>query len=112
MAFNRLYWDKEFKNKQKSLFFTVFVVLFFIGILFFLISLPSHKYFSKLLFDSYEFVYVLRLMILIVIFQLIEQLISALLRLQQRAMLFSVTNVIKLSISFRFVTFLMLSSLL
>ena len=99
MAFNRWYWDKEFKNKQKSLFFTVFVVLFFIGILFFLISLPSHKYFSKLLFDSYEFVYVLRLMILIVIFQLIEQLISALLRLQQRAMLFSVTNVIKLSIS-------------
>ena len=98
-AFNRWYWDKKYSDKQKSLFFTVLVFLTLVGTVFYISIIYFQSYISLLLFDSIDYGYVLNLMTLSAILQTIAQLIAALMRLQQKALIYSVSQTTKLIIS-------------
>jgi O-antigen/teichoic acid export membrane protein len=98
-AFNRWYWDKEFKNKQRSIFFTSLVFLFFIAILMFICFYSISEKLSFLLFDSVEYKYLFNLMMISAGLQIVVMMISALMRIQVKSALYTFTNVIKLIIT-------------
>jgi len=94
-AFNRWYWDKNYKNKQKSMFFTVLIFVIFTSIL----MIFSFSFFLKpisiLLFDTPDFTYLLMLMLVTAGLQIITQIPATLMKLQQKPVLFSVSNLFR-----------------
>lgn len=98
-AFNRWYWDKEFQNKQKSIFFTSLVFLFFITIIMFICFYSFSEKISFLLFDSFEYKYLFNLMMISAVLQIFVMMISALMRIQVKSTLYTCTNIIKLIIT-------------
>ena len=58
-AFNRWYWDKEYQDKQKSMFFTILIFLFFTSIFIFLLFKPFSSNVSFFLFESEKYSYLL-----------------------------------------------------
>ena len=98
-AFSRWYWDKKYQDKQQSLFFTslVFIVIStgLMLILMFLISGP----FSVFLLGSTDYSYLLMLMIGSAAMQIIARIPLTLMRLQRKALLFSLSNIVKLTVT-------------
>lgn len=98
-AFNRWYWDKEYRDKQQSLFFTT--LMFVIGSALFmwvLISLVAEP-FSVFLLGSSNYSYLLMLMVGSSALQIIARMNLTLMRLQRKAALFSLSNVVKLAVT-------------
>ncbi|HKJ41464.1 MAG TPA: oligosaccharide flippase family protein [Sunxiuqinia sp.] len=98
-ALARLYWDKEFVRKQKSLFFTAFVSVLFFSCLMLLIVFLNGQTISLLLLGTKKYVYLVRLMTLSAFFQILTQVIFTLMRLQRKTVLYSTSNIIKLLIT-------------
>lgn len=98
-AFFRWYWDKEYKDKQKSIFFTSIIFLVFISILMYLGSYSFSEKFSVLLFDKTAYSYLLKIMVVSAGLQIIAQMPSTLMRLQEKPILYSVTNIVKLIVT-------------
>ncbi len=98
-ALTRWFWDKNYLNQQKSLFYTVlmFNMLFiiFIGVPF----LSFSKYFSQILFSDVSYDYVLKVLYVSVFLQVISQTVFTLMKLQSKSVLYSVTNIVKLFIT-------------
>ncbi len=101
-AFNRWYWDKEYIHKQKIIFFSLFVFLAATSLVMFAIFLPFTNTFSILLFDSEKYGYVFKLMLLAAGLQILSNLPNTLLKLQQKPLLFSISNTVKLVFSLSF----------
>lgn len=99
MALNRWYWDKDCVGKQKSIFFTVFIslsvssLIIFGGFSFFARDL------ARLLLNSADYAYLMRLMIINTALQIIARSVLTLMRLQERSILFSLINIGKLLIN-------------
>lgn len=98
-AFFRWYWDKEYKHKQKSMFFTSTIFLVFISILMYLGFYSFSEKFSVLLFDKTAYSYLLKIMVVSAGLQIVAQMPSTLMRLQERPILYSATNIVKLIIT-------------
>lgn len=98
-AFARWYWDKRYVPRQASMFFTVFVFLIstsiIAGIIFYLFS----DQLSALIFSGGNFSFVLKLLIVSATFDIIFQVPNSLIRLQEKPVLFTSANIVKLSIS-------------
>jgi O-antigen/teichoic acid export membrane protein len=101
-ALFRFYWDKEHKEKQKSIFFTTLLFIAVIAFLSIIVLMFFTNKASQLLFDSPKYHYLIKIMILNVGFQMVIDIISTLLRLQEKAFLFSVSNILRLSINLIF----------
>jgi len=101
-AFNRWYWDKEYIHKQKIIFFSLFVFLAATSLVMFALFLPFTNALSILLFDSEKYGYVFKLMLIASGLQILANLPNTLLKLQQRPLLFSVSNTVKLVFSLTF----------
>jgi len=98
-AFNRWYWDKEYQDKQKSMFFTILIFLFFTSIFIFLLFKPFSSNVSFFLFESEKYSYLLLLMIIVAGFQIFTNIPATLLKLQQKPVLFSIANIVRLASS-------------
>jgi len=94
-AFYRWYWDKEFADKKKSMFFTVivFVALFSVALVFLLsrFSLQS----SLFLFDTSQYRYLINIMLVNTALEAVLIIPATLLRLQQKAIQYSSTYLVK-----------------
>ncbi|PID62380.1 MAG: hypothetical protein CR986_01730 [Ignavibacteriae bacterium] len=98
-AFFRWYCDESFIKKQKSIFFSALIIILIIGVLSFFILYPFSKNLSLLLFSTDKYSYILELMLLSSIFQVFVLIIQYLMRAQEKAILFSVTTLIKVVVT-------------
>ena len=96
MALNRWYWDENYKDKQKEIVFTVSVFLILTSALVYVGFSPFSKSISQLIFSVGDYAYILRLVLLVSLLEVLAQVFFSVMRLQERSVLFSTTNVIRL----------------
>ena len=101
----RWYWDIKDKEKQKSLFFTLFAFVLVFSTLLTSLLLIFKNELSILIFGDQHYADLVSLLLLSSALQLISQLVLNLMRLQSKAILFSTTSVIRLIISMFFTIF-------
>ncbi|MGE4287635.1 MAG: lipopolysaccharide biosynthesis protein [Salinivirgaceae bacterium] len=92
----RWYYDSNYLNKQKSLFFTSLSFLTAVSVLFYLGTYPFYEKFSLLVFDTVGYKYVIQLVVISSILQVIVQQVLTLAKLQYKSKLYSGTSIIKL----------------
>lgn len=108
-ALYRWYWDVEYNSRKKSIFFTLisFLALFLSVIL--VLSYFFTPDISKMLIGNSSYSDLVFLVILASALQILTQLISTLMQLQQKAVLFTLSNisvlVIQLSLTIVFIVF-------
>ncbi|MEA1986709.1 MAG: oligosaccharide flippase family protein [Candidatus Marinimicrobia bacterium] len=94
-ALNRWYWDKDYKNKQQSMFFTVLCFVFFTS-LFMIFSFSLFiEPMSIAIFDSSNYSFLLQIMLINAGLQIVTQIPATLMKLQQKSILFSVSNLLR-----------------
>lgn len=98
-AYERWFYDKDYPNRQKSIFFTVLITSIAIAILLCMIVGPFTGLFSQWLFQSPDYEYIFQLMVLNAGLEIIAQTPNSLIRLSGRPVLFTIANVVKLCIS-------------
>jgi len=94
-AFDRWYWDPELKNKQKSVFFTVFVFLIIVSGLVILVLTIGSRVLSGLLFKNANYAGLIELMVFASAFQIVNVLPMTLMKLQSRSIFYTVSNLIQ-----------------
>jgi O-antigen/teichoic acid export membrane protein len=98
-SFNRWFWDKDYRSKQGSIYFTTLIfTVFSAALMVIFFSFFSEK-FSYLLLNSEKYSYLLMLMIGSASLQIIKRIPLSMMRLQRRAIRFAVSNVIQLVIT-------------
>ncbi len=108
-AYFRWYWDSRYISRQKSILFTILIFIFFQFILFFILLLSFQKDLSVLLFDTAERTSLIRLLLYVNCFETIGVLISALLRLKEQAVYYTVLQVIKFTVGLLVTIYLVLN---
>lgn len=98
-AFFRWYCDKRYLDKQKSLFYTSTVFLILVAAIMLVLITLFSKQISTLLFQTPDSYYLIILMALTSCLELFMQIPNNLLRVQEKAVLFTTQNIIKLSVS-------------
>jgi len=99
MALNRWYWDEQHKLKQKEIVFSVSVFLVGTSILAFIGFLPIANSFSNLVFSTGDYTYILKLVFLVSLLEIIAQIFFSVMRLEEKSILFSTTNVVRLIVT-------------
>jgi len=98
-ALSRWYWDKNYAGIQKSIVFSTMIVLFAISAAMFLFLFSVSRQISTLLFSDEKFIYLIQLMLFSSVLKILEQVPLTVLRLREKPVLFSVSNIVKLSVS-------------
>ncbi|MCX6232795.1 MAG: polysaccharide biosynthesis C-terminal domain-containing protein [Bacteroidetes bacterium] len=104
-ALYRWYWDEEYAKQKKSMFFTL--ILFLSAFLAFTIF-TSHYFtsiISNVIFGDISYRKLVFLVIVASSLQIIMQLVSSLIQLQQKAVLFTISNISILIIQLFFTVF-------
>lgn len=98
-ALNRWYWDKDYKNRQNSIFFTAlaFVIAMAVFMSGFIIVLSEPL--AVVLLNDACYSYLIALMVISAALQIVSQIPLTLMRLQRKVILFAVSNIIKLAIT-------------
>jgi len=104
-AFFRWYWEKDYLDKRKSIFFSSIILFGFTSVI-----LLSPLYFfrneiSVLLFESNKYSHLIILMLISTSLQVVIQLILHLMQLQEKAIFYSGTSIVKLTIALVFTIF-------
>lgn len=97
-AFTRWYWDKEYRDNQKGIFFMTLISQLAICASLCILLIPLSGAFSRILFNTADFSKVITLLILSSAIQVINNLISTLMRLQSRSSLYTSVNILKLAV--------------
>lgn len=98
-AFDRWYWDPEIKNKQRALFFTVFISLIIIsGIMIVGLTIGSARL-STLLFKDPRLAGLLILMFIASALQIIAVLPMTLLKLQARSIFYTIATLSQFTVN-------------
>lgn len=95
-SLTRWYWDPDGRKKQKSMFFTVLMTILGMAVLMNALIFPSKELLSGVLFSSSDKAGLIQLMFLSATFDVFVGTIQTQLKLQQKAVLFTVTNIMKL----------------
>jgi O-antigen/teichoic acid export membrane protein len=98
-AFLRWYWDKDFSESRKSLFFTVFIFLAAVASLMVVSLGAAAKPLSMFLLDSSEHFRLIRLMGITAAFEIMGVLPLTLMRIQERPGLFVSSNIVKFCVN-------------
>jgi O-antigen/teichoic acid export membrane protein len=98
-AYFRWYWDPKYIEKQKSLLFTIIIFFLLQLVLFFVLVFTIRGELSYLLFESKEQTYLISLLFYVSAFEAFQVIISTLLRLKEKAGLYTVIQVTKLVVS-------------
>lgn len=96
-SLTRWYWDKDYKNNQKGIFFMALSTQLVISIVFCLILIPLSGSFSLLILKKTDWSLIIKLIVLSSSVQAVNNLINTLMRLQSKSLLYSVTNLLKLA---------------
>lgn len=97
-SFTRWFWDKDYRDNQKGIFFMVFVSQIVIAALLCLILIPFSGTFSRILFQNTDWTRAITFLVIASAIQSVNYIISTLMRLQSRSSLYSITNIAKLII--------------
>ncbi|KQC11056.1 MAG: hypothetical protein APR54_11355 [Candidatus Cloacimonas sp. SDB] len=98
-SFLRLYWDKDFRDRQEEMFFTSLFVVIIIAILMFLGFYPFISRLSLLLLDNQDYGFLIKLMLLTVGLKIIVRIPSTLLRTQEKSVLYTIANISRLLVT-------------
>ena len=101
-GFFRWYWDKGMAGRQKGMFFTVTMILFGVSLIAVAAIFPFLKTISYWFFQTYDYTNLLRMMLIASLIQMIMVMPSTLLRLQEKAVLYTTANIIQLSFNLFF----------
>lgn len=101
-AFNRWYWDKEYRKKQNVIFFSTFSILTAVSIVMFVLFAPLSKQISSVLFDHTQFSYLIKIMLIVAGLEIIARVPLTLLKLQEKPILYSVANISKFIVNMVF----------
>jgi len=96
-SLSRWYWDKDFQSKQKQLFFLTLVFQMVVSAGAILILLPFTGVLSDLLFNAETWKSTIRLVVIAASLQAINSCIITVLKLQSKASLYSISNIVKLA---------------
>jgi O-antigen/teichoic acid export membrane protein len=98
-AFFRWYWDENYLNKQKQIFYTVFITVIAVCAI---IALPLVTFasgFSRLIFTDISFAYIFQLSVISAGLETMGVLPATLMRLQGKALNYSISYLVKLLIN-------------
>ncbi len=98
-AFFRWYWDKDYKDKQQSIFFTILVFIGFISFSVAGVLILFSSTISTFLFEVNDYSYILRLVFLISAMEAIGVIILTLMRVKENAVLYTTMSLIKLVVN-------------
>ena len=98
-ALSRWYWDNEYKHKQKTIFFTTLLATLCGVFLMFLVLSPFSRSLSISLLDSQDYTYLFQLMLISAGVHIFSKVILLAMRLQRKALQFSLSNIFKLVIT-------------
>jgi len=98
VAFIRWYSDKELQGRQSSAFFTLLSVIVVIAIFLNICSFPFSHHISRLLFDSGDYVRLIRLMFCSAGLELIGTIPATLCRVQMKPLQYTQTIIIRLGV--------------
>lgn len=93
----RWYWDSQYRDKQKSIVFSILIFLSVIGAAFLTISYFLSGPLSKLLFSTSAYAGVVYSVIIASVLQIILTMLQTTMKLQQKPALFTVTNILRLA---------------
>ena len=96
-SLQRWFWDKEQKANQKGIFFMSVMTQLVVSITFCLLLIPLSGTFSVLIFSKPDWGRVITLVILASGIQSINNIINTLMRLQSKSLLYTITNLLKLT---------------
>jgi O-antigen/teichoic acid export membrane protein len=95
-SLTRWFWDKDYKNNQKGIFFMSMSTQVVVSLIFCLVLIPLSGSLSIMIFSKPDWAKVITLVILASAIQAINNVINTLMRLQSRSVLYSITNLLKL----------------
>ncbi|MHB2155799.1 oligosaccharide flippase family protein [Calditrichota bacterium GD2] len=98
-SLNRWYWDPDYREKQDILFFNVVSALMVVGLSILFILFLSADGLSQLLFSSHDYTYYIRLLLFSVFLNIISRAVLNLMRIQEKALLYSIANLIRFSVN-------------
>lgn len=94
----RWYWDDEFRDKQKGIFFMALSTQVIISGFVCLLLIPLSGTFSRIIFSGTDYRSVLVLVIISSSIQAVNNILNTLMRLQSKSVLYSITNLLKLAV--------------
>jgi O-antigen/teichoic acid export membrane protein len=96
-SLTRWFWDKEYKDNQKGIFFMTISTQLVVSIAFCLLLIPLSGKISLFIFSKTDWSTVIKFVILASGIQAINNIVNTLMRLQSRSFLYTVTNLFKLT---------------
>ncbi len=105
----RWYWDIKDKEKQNSIFFTILLFVLVFSSAFVILFIIIKKQLAILIFESADYQNLIVLLLISAGLQLVSQLITSLMRLQSKAVMFSVTSLVRLIIALFFTIFFIIN---
>lgn len=96
-SLTRWFWDKDHRQNQKGIFFMSLSTQIVISLLFCIVLIPSSGILSRLIFSSPVWGKAITFVILSSGIQSINNVINTLMRLQSRSVLYTITNLFKLT---------------
>ncbi len=104
-GFFRWYFDKSVQEKRKSLFFTLLLVHLTVAVVSMIVIWPLAGAISNLLFHHTGYTYVVRVMAAASLLQMVVVMPSTLLRAQERATIFTVSNLVQMAVMVLFTVY-------
>lgn len=98
-AFFRWYWDKKYAGHQKSILFTILVYIVFQIFLIFILLLAIQRQLSGILFESGQYSYLIRLLMVVSALESLGLIVATLLRLKEQAVFYTILQIFKLLVS-------------
>jgi O-antigen/teichoic acid export membrane protein len=96
-SLNRWFWDKDFRDKQKGIFFMTLITQAAVSLVFCLVLTPLSGNISELIFSKTDWSQAIALVIISSGIQSLNNIINTLMRLQSRSVLYTTTNIFRLS---------------
>jgi len=97
-SLTRWFWDKDYKENQKGIFFMSFTTQVIVSFLFCLLLIPLSGRLSVFIFSKPDWSRVISLVILASAIQAMNNIVNTLMRLQSKSILYTITNFLKLTI--------------
>jgi O-antigen/teichoic acid export membrane protein len=97
-SLTRWFWDKDYKENQKGIFFMSLSSQVGITLLFSFLLIPLSGTLSQLIFSKPDYGRVLTFVILASGIQSINNIINTLMRLQSKSLMYTLTNLLKLTV--------------
>lgn len=95
-AFFRWYWDKKYLEDRKSIFFTILTILTFLAAIIIVVGYFVSTELSSILFNKEIYAKVLFYMLVSTSLQILSQLPLSYMRLEERPVYYTITNVSRL----------------